>query len=816
MMNKITNKIKTFFSYVKKHKNKTAIVCIAILTITIFALNIQSSYATTVYGGTVTNTAYNYTCKWKSVLDYTATTSAGSTSLSATGKLLHDGSSSKHVSFNKNSTTGTLTIAGSTVKTYTNSSGSSGEVYGGKTWQLLSYSTSFARACTTTSKAISFKIKVSSACAWDGTSTASASISVPALQRYSVTYNANGGSGAPGTNAGTNGCGTTDGKVYGKTFTLSGTKPTKACSTFAGWNTNSAGTGTNYAAGGAYTGNAAVALYAKWTTNTYAVTYNANGGTGAPENQTKTCGSNLTLSSTTPTRTGYTFAGWNTNSTGTGTNYAAGGTYTVDAALTLYAKWNGSNYTLTVSPNGGAIDGNTENKIMSPNLTIGTGNWNDLSNNIPTREGYTFLGYYSEPDGGDLIYDASGLAVAGEYWDGSGNTAKYQKMSDITAYARWKKNTETVTFDAAGGTASETQRDITRGSTYTTLPTVTKAKSNFENWQYVPRGYQQVEYIESSGTQYIDTGYKPNEDTGVLTTYQFSEVSTLQQRVYGVHGDDADNESVSYTHYINGSGGMSYAYKDGTGNWIVTGTNAATTKMTFKENVDQRYISMNGAANTPIQGKITRTSKYNLMIMTGVEPDGSINQYGKLKLYEFNIYEDGNLIRQYVPCYRTSDNEIGLYETKEKKFYTNKGTGTFTKGNDTHIETTTKIVEGNHKLYARYSIPNTSYEVDFDANGGSGEMEEQVMEYDTEETLKNNTFTKEGYNFMGWNTNKTASGKWYREVTGVSNIASKQSGERKKTLYAQWAKKSYAKIYDKNNVELEKDSYGNYVISIKK
>ena len=459
----------------------------------------------------------------------------------------------------------------------------------------------------------------------------------------------------------------------------------------------------------------------------------------------------------------------------------------------------------------------TEEQTMSPNLILGTTNWNNITSYVPTRDGYTFLGYYSQPgEGGDLVYDASGLAVQGAYWSGSGTSAKYNNMTDLTAYAKWRKNTETVTFDAEGGTVSETSREITRGSTYGTLPTPTKSKYIFENWQYVPKGYQQVEYIESSGTQYIDTGYKPNEDTGVLATYQFSEVSTLQQRVYGVHGIDTDNESISYTLYINGSGGMSYAYKDGTGNWIVTGTNASTTKMTFKENVDQRYISMNGAANTPIQGAITRTSKYNLMIMAASESDGSIVGHGKLKLYEFNIYEDGNLIRQYVPCYRTKDNEIGLYETVEGKFYKNAGSGSFTKGNDTHIETTTKIVEGNHKLYARYSIPNTSYEVDFDANGGSGEMEEQVMEYDTEETLKNNAFTKEGYNFMGWNTNKTASGKWYREVTGVSNIASKQSGERKKTLYAQWAKKSYAKIYDKNNVELEKDSYGNYVISIKK
>ena len=71
---------------------------------------------------------------------------------------------------------------------------------------------------------------------------------------------------------------------------------------------------------------------------TYTVSYNANGGTGAPASQTKTYGVNLTLSSTTPTRAGYTFKGWATSSTGA-VAYPAGGTYTANSAITLYAVW---------------------------------------------------------------------------------------------------------------------------------------------------------------------------------------------------------------------------------------------------------------------------------------------------------------------------------------------------------------------------------------------------------------------------------------------------------------------------------------------
>lgn len=71
---------------------------------------------------------------------------------------------------------------------------------------------------------------------------------------------------------------------------------------------------------------------------TYTVSYNANGGTGAPTAQTKTYGVDLTLSSTKPTRAGYTFKGWATSSTGA-VAYPAGGTYKQNAAITLYAVW---------------------------------------------------------------------------------------------------------------------------------------------------------------------------------------------------------------------------------------------------------------------------------------------------------------------------------------------------------------------------------------------------------------------------------------------------------------------------------------------
>lgn len=159
--------------------------------------------------------------------------------------------------------------------------------------------------------------------------TISGSISVSAKTSYTISYNANGGSGAPSNQT----------KWYGTNLTLSSTKPTRTGYSFNKWNTNSGGTGTSYNSGATYTANAAATLYAQWTANTYTVSYNANGGTGAPGNQTKTYGVDLTLSSTKPTRTNYNFLGWGMSASAITVSYAAGATYSANSAITLYAVW---------------------------------------------------------------------------------------------------------------------------------------------------------------------------------------------------------------------------------------------------------------------------------------------------------------------------------------------------------------------------------------------------------------------------------------------------------------------------------------------
>ena len=184
----------------------------------------------------------------------------------------------------------------------------------------------------TTAKDIAFSVSFGFNIYWSsvyaGTLTASGSLSIGAKTKYTITYNANGGSGAPSSQT----------KWHGSTLTLSATKPSRTGYSFQGWATSASGS-VVYAAGASYTSNANATLYAVWKANTYTVKYDANGGSGAPANQTKTYGKTLTLSSTKPTRTNYNFLGWATAASATKATYAAGGSYTANAGTTLYAVW---------------------------------------------------------------------------------------------------------------------------------------------------------------------------------------------------------------------------------------------------------------------------------------------------------------------------------------------------------------------------------------------------------------------------------------------------------------------------------------------
>lgn len=163
---------------------------------------------------------------------------------------------------------------------------------------------------------------------YSGSRSASGSIGVEQRVSHTVSFNANGGTGAPGNQT----------KWYGEVIYLSSARPTRTGYIFQGWATSATGA-VAYQPGGVFGADENTTLYAVWSPETYTISFNANGGSGAPGNQTKTYGQTLTLSSTRPTRTNYNFIGWGSSSGSTTAEYQPGGAYTNNGAATLYAIW---------------------------------------------------------------------------------------------------------------------------------------------------------------------------------------------------------------------------------------------------------------------------------------------------------------------------------------------------------------------------------------------------------------------------------------------------------------------------------------------
>lgn len=247
------------------------------------------------------------TLSW--TLEYVAHGYTVSTSVSKSYAVEIAGEEVKTGTFNINGITGTQTIASGT-----------------KTINKL-------RAQQTVQFGCSMAFNLTWNGTYAGTKTASGTITVSAKTSYTVSYDANGGIGTP----------TSQTKWHGTNITLSNLKPARTGYTFKGWGTSSSGS-VVYQSGATYSANASVTLYAIWQVVTYSVTYNANGGSGAPAAQTKTYGQSLTLSSTVPTRTNYSFVGWGTSASSTTATYDPEDSYTKNASIVLYAVWK-SNYT---------------------------------------------------------------------------------------------------------------------------------------------------------------------------------------------------------------------------------------------------------------------------------------------------------------------------------------------------------------------------------------------------------------------------------------------------------------------------------------
>lgn len=339
------------------------------------------------------------------------------------------------------------------------------------------------------------------------------------------------------------------------------------------------------------------AVVANYTKLTYTVSYNANGGSGAPSSQTKTYGSNLTLSSTKPTRanasagsytvtfnanggscstsslaaartTKYTFSSWNTNSSGTGTNYAAGGTYSANASVTLYAKWSSSTSTAAITLPTASRTGYTfKGWATSSTATSGsTGSYTPTKNitlyAVWQVNSYTLTVSNGSPDaitgvsgGGSKSYGSTvtvsatmasvpGYSVVFTKWTSSNVSLLADSANQsytfnmpagavtLTATGTKTPNTYTVNFNAAGGHTTTLAKQVTYAATYGTLPTPTRPAYKFIGWFTSATGGTQITESSIVAITAEQVLYAHWEVNGAVRVYLNNEYKMALPHVY--------------------------------------------------------------------------------------------------------------------------------------------------------------------------------------------------------------------------------------------------------------------------------------------
>lgn len=232
--------------------------------------------------------------------------------------------------------------------------------------------------------------------------------------------------------------------------------------------------------------------------------------------------------------------------------------------------------------------------------------------------------------------------------------------------------------------------------------------------QLLPYGYTQLEYIESTGDQYIDTDYKPNSNTAVETTY-YPYQTTRFMCLYGTQ-DKADANrfyalvsSSQYRLQINITNATHPNFlginTDNTLNYEANGDfSSAQEKVTLK--IDGKNKKINVISNS-YTGEIIASGQtsfgedvncsYNLLLLSrsnaGVSANGFIGN-----CYGFKIWDNDILVRNLIPAKRNSDGVLGMYDTVTNTFFTNAGTGNFVAGN--------VIEQGGYKIPVKVKSKN--------------------------------------------------------------------------------------------------------------
>ena len=479
------------------------------------------------------------------------------------------------------------------------------------------------------------------------------------------------------------------------------------------------------------------------TPHHYTITFDPNGGTVSPTSATTNAEGRLD-SLPTPTREGYMFLNWCSEPVG-GYSIGTSKIYTEDT--TIYAQWVKKSYTITFDPNGGNVSPTSA-------TTNSEGRLDSLP--TPTREGYTFLNWCSEPVGGYSI-----------------GTSKIY-TADTTIYAHWVKKSYTVTFDSHSGSAVPSQTvehgdkatrpaDPTRGgftfddwyadAAYTTKfdfdTPITAPRTIYAKWTPILLSFTVDFNVDGGSTvpsqTVIEGGKvtKPADPTKEGFTFAGWYANSRKTRAFDFENTEIYEDTTIYAKWV----------ENGTQRYYVTfvyGSHTLASQRVYSGGyatrptsvippehglvfvdwyADSELTTLFDFENTPITGNTRVYSKWVAGYVVTFEPNNGGH------LIEINV-EGGKTVEKPDDPTKEGFTFGGWYTNWE-------GTEAF--------DFSTPITE-DIKLYAKWiEITPTTYSIFFNANGGSGTMAAITVNIGDKLTLPECGFApQEGKTFDRW------------------------------------------------------------------
>ncbi len=543
---------------------------------------------------------------------------------------------------------------------------------------------------------------------------------------------------------------------------------------FLGWYTKQFG-GDEVTADTVFDSGKDITLYAKWSASAYTVTFDANGGSVSTTSKTVEYKSEFGVLPD-ATMDGYTFVGWYTSASG-GSEVTSGDVLDTASSITLYAQWSANSYTVTLYGNGGNPDVQTVSvEYMSA--------YGALS--APSKDGYTFDGWYTSATGGDLV---------------TADTT-YTAIGDSALYAHWTTNKYTVSFDGKGG-SSANSITVEYMTPYGSLPTPTRNGYEFAGWQTSDGASvdsSSVMTTAGDSTLYAQWEAKAytvsldvNSPNGELST---TSVSVTYGETYVGQLPSATRHGYMFVGWFTAASGgerviASTIYNHDKDITLYAQWNPERYKVWFDANggscaetsttciQDEKYGALPDAERYSYKfaGWYTEKTGGTLVTEDSIFTNGDVQYlYAHWTLAEYTLTFDANG----GSCDTSSKAVIyghpyGALPEPTKNGY--KFAGWYTaKDGGTEVDYDTKLTtEGNVTVYAHWTA--NKYVLTFNANGGSVSTSNKSVTYG-QAYGDLPTPTRDYYTFKGWYTAASGGTKVESstELTTAGNV----------TVYAQW------------------------------